>query len=100
MELEASEEQREALQAEVDEIRAQIAELEREKRELLKHTRRLEDRQVKNWKWMHEASKFSGIPDICFSYPLVLMCFFLTEQVSRSTSIANSHARLIFIRCG
>lgn len=74
MELEASEEQLEALRMEVEEIKAQMAELEQEKRELLKNTRRLEDRQVKNWKWMHEASKFSGI-QMRARFPNCFSCF-------------------------
>lgn len=49
------------LQSEVDELRGQLAELEREKGALMKNLRSLEDRQVRNWKWIQDATKFSGM---------------------------------------
>ncbi|XP_032793340.1 uncharacterized protein LOC116930083 [Daphnia magna] len=51
----------EQLQSEVAKLRGQLVELELEKEALMKQTRIMEDRQVTNWKWIHEATKFSGI---------------------------------------
>jgi DNA repair exonuclease SbcCD ATPase subunit len=51
----------EQLQSEVKELRGQLAELETEKEALMKKTRSLEDQQVKNWKWIQDATKFSGL---------------------------------------
>lgn len=59
------------LQSEVKELRGQLAELELEKEALMKKTRSLEDRQVKNWKWIQEATKFSG----SFSLLFLLFCY-------------------------
>ena len=51
----------EQLQSEVKELRGQLAELETEKEALMKKTRSLEDQQVKNWKWIQDVTKFSGL---------------------------------------
>lgn len=51
----------EQLQSEVAKLRGQLVELELEKEALMKQTRIMEDRQVTNWKWIHEATKFSGL---------------------------------------
>ena len=51
----------EQLQSEVEELRRQLAEIEREKEAVMKMKRNLEDRQVKNWKLIQEATKFSGL---------------------------------------
>ena len=51
----------EQVQSEVDELRKQLAEMESEKEALMKRTRIVEDRQVRNWKWIQDATKFSGI---------------------------------------
>lgn len=58
---EAGQEMLDQLQSEVDELRGQLAELQQEKEALMKQTRSLEDRQVINWKWIQEATKFSGL---------------------------------------
>lgn len=50
----------EQLQSEVARLRGQLLELELEKEALMKQTRTMEDRQVTNWKWIQEATKFSG----------------------------------------
>ncbi|XP_046656833.1 uncharacterized protein LOC124349931 [Daphnia pulicaria] len=51
----------EQLQSEVKELRRQLDEIEREKKTVMKRTHDLEDRQVKNWKLIQEATKFSGV---------------------------------------
>lgn len=50
----------EQLQSEVNELRGQLDELESEKEVLMKRATSLEDRQVNNWKWIQDATKFSG----------------------------------------
>jgi hypothetical protein len=56
----------EQLQSEVKELRRQLDEIEREKKTVMKRTHDLEDRQVKNWKLIQEATKFSGLLLFCF----------------------------------
>lgn len=60
VEREAEQNALEQLQSEVEDLRGQLAELESEKETLMKRTRSLEDRQVRNWKWIQDATKFSG----------------------------------------
>lgn len=95
---EASEEQLAALRAEMNQIKAEMVQLERQKTDLTKQSRRLEDRQVKNWKWMHEASKFSGISSISFTCFRCRDCSF--KQGSRLANVASNRVPSIFIRCG
>lgn len=47
------------LQSEIEALQEQLASLEHEKESLLQESR-LEDLQVKNWKWVQDATKFSG----------------------------------------
>lgn len=49
------------LQSEVEDLRGQLHELEQEKEMLMKQIRSMEDRQVRNWKWIQDATKFSGL---------------------------------------
>lgn len=58
----------EQLQSEVNELRGQLADFELEKETLMKRTRSLEDLQVRNWKWIQEATKFSGSLYIYISF--------------------------------
>jgi len=48
------------LQSEIEALQEQLASLEHEKESLLQESR-LEDLQVKNWKWVQDATKFSGV---------------------------------------
>ena len=57
---EAGQNRQQQLQSEVDELRGQLEELRKEKETLMKRTKSAEDRQVRNWKWIQAATKFSG----------------------------------------
>jgi len=48
------------LQSEIEALQGQLTSLHDEKTFLLKESR-VEDCQVKNWKWIHDATKFSGV---------------------------------------
>ena len=64
MEEEANQEEVTLLQSEVEKLQALLKELEDERDQLIKRTAHLksaEDRKVKNWKLIQEATKFFGI---------------------------------------
>jgi len=48
------------LQSEIEALQGQLASLEQEKKSLLQQSHS-EDLQVKNWKWIQDATKFSGV---------------------------------------
>lgn len=61
---EAGQDELKQLQSEVDELRGLLAKLDMERETLMKQARILEDRQVTNWKWIQDATKFSGYLDL------------------------------------
>ncbi len=71
VEREAEQNALEQLQSEIEDLRGQLAELESEKEMLMKRTRSLEDRQVRNWKWIQDATKFSGFFFLFFFFSFI-----------------------------
>jgi predicted nuclease with TOPRIM domain len=83
----------EQLQSEVKELRGQLAELELEKEALMKKTRSLEDRQVKNWKWIQEATKFSGSFSLMLFYYYLITNSQVTILINESLSLSPQECR-------
>lgn len=68
---EASQENLALLQSDVDKLRAQLKALEDERHQLINRCSQLqsaEDRKVKNWKLISEATKFFGITKLLITH--------------------------------